>query len=199
MRTSRRRRPLDRTVPCERDALLIVVATEGEKTESRYFSIFRSTKLQIVIIPSERGRSAPAHILDNLLRFGREFDLGEGDQLWLAIDRDRWPERALSSVARECRNRGWNLSVSNPCFELWLALHFDVDLPQPMDAKTLNGHLKALMGGYNKSTYDPALLKTGVRLAEARARALDRRPAERWPRSPGSRVFGITESFPNFE
>lgn len=99
--SSRKRRPIDRAIQCDRDARLIVIATEGEKTEPRYFSVLRSTKLQVRTIASEGGKSSPQHVLRNMERFERDFQIGEGDQLWLAIDRDNWEERSLSDVARE--------------------------------------------------------------------------------------------------
>jgi len=37
----RKKRPIEREVGVLRDARLIIIATEGEKTEKQYFSIFR--------------------------------------------------------------------------------------------------------------------------------------------------------------
>ncbi len=50
--TSRKKRPLDRNVPHFKDTKLIVVATEGQKTEKRYFDIFKTLKIQVRVIPA---------------------------------------------------------------------------------------------------------------------------------------------------
>jgi hypothetical protein len=192
---SRRPRPLDRSVPCERDARLIVIASEGEKTEERYFRIFRSTKIQLKLITALGGRSSPDHVLSNLVRFSEEFDLGIDDELWLVIDRDRWTTSALSKVAREVQSRGWGLALSNPCFEFWLALHFPDPLPSVLTSASLVAHLQHVLGGFNKTRFNHLLFQPHVRSAENRARALDTRPEDRWPQNPGSRIYKITEQF----
>ena len=195
MPSSRKSRPLDRAVDCVRDARLLVIATEGEKTEPRYFSILRSTKLQVRTIASEGGRSSPDHVLSNLERFSREFQIGEDDQLWLAIDKDAWEERTLSNLAREVQSRGWYLALSNPCFELWLALHLDAELPEPVDADTLTRHIRSIIGEYNKRNLNVDAFRGRIRQAEARARILDRVPQDRWPQDVATRVYQITEQF----
>lgn len=178
-----------------RDARLIVIASEGEKTEAHYFTIFRSTKLQVRVIPSEGGRSSPEHVLSNLVEFSQQYELGEGDQLWLAIDRDQWTARTLSQVAKGLQSRGWGLALSNPCFELWLALHFDDPIPANATANDLTDYLRMRLGSYNKSRFDLGHFKNRVRDAEERARELDTRQGDRWPQAIGSRVYLITQQF----
>jgi len=126
--TSRRKRPLDRTIPCYRDAKIIVIAAEGEKTERKYFEspIFRSTRVQVMVLETKEGHSAPKHVHRRLLEFARKTQLQTDDELWLVLDRDRWPEKQLAEVCAEALKVGKNsaqLAVSNPCFELWLYLH----------------------------------------------------------------------------
>lgn len=47
------------------------------------------------------------------------------DKLCIIVDRDRGSFKDLQyeRVCAICRERGYNLFVSNPCFELWLLLH----------------------------------------------------------------------------
>jgi hypothetical protein len=115
------------------------------------------------------------------------------NELWLAIDVDRWPEAALSNVAADCRRDGVNLAVSNPCFELWLALHFDKPLPDPVTSETLCAHLAAELGGYRKSKFDTKAFAERVDHAVKTARALDLRPHDRWPQEVGTRVYRIAQ------
>jgi len=70
--TSRRKRPLDHTVAHLRDTRLIVIATEGEKTEKQYFSMFQSLRVQVRVLHTEEGFSAPKHVFDRLSDYRRQ-------------------------------------------------------------------------------------------------------------------------------
>ena len=67
--TSRKKRPLDRNIPHLRDTKLIVIATEGQKTEKRYFDIFKTLKIQVRVIPAEDNLSAPEYVLEKMRLF----------------------------------------------------------------------------------------------------------------------------------
>lgn len=194
MQISRRRRPLDRTLVSYRDARLVVVATEGQLTEPRYFGGLRFPRTQVEVIPSRGGRSSPRHILSNLARFEAEYDLGEDDELWVVLDLDRWPVRALHAVHAACTESRYNLAVSNPCFEIWLALHFDEPLPNPVTANSLVQHLRGILGGYNKAALQGSHFHPQIGDAIERARAMDDKPGDLWPQTPGTRVYRLMES-----
>ncbi len=89
--TSRKKCPIDRqSKPApHRDARLFIIATEGRKTEKQYFS-FGNKRCQVRVIPNEDNKSAPAHILQQLKNFKREFQLKADYELWLMVDVDRW-------------------------------------------------------------------------------------------------------------
>lgn len=114
MAIDRRRRPLDRRGGVLRDASLIVIAMEGEKTEKIYFDIFHSSRLKIVSIPCKDGRSDPVSVLKNLTDFKKKMQFGSTDTFWLVVDKDRWTAKNLAAVRRECRQKEFNLLVSNP-------------------------------------------------------------------------------------
>lgn len=190
--TSRKRRPLDRT-EANRDATLIIIATEGEITEPEYFKRFHSTRIQIKILKTENGMSAPDKVLERLSEFKQQFELKEEDKLFLVIDKDRWPEKALSGVAKSCVEQGFGLAVSNPCFEAWLALHFFNPQEVKPTAKEILEQLKTHLSGYNKSIKDEWINEELVNLASARAKELDTNPADRWPQSLGSRVYQVVD------
>ncbi|ESQ15165.1 MAG: RloB domain-containing protein [Thiohalocapsa sp. PB-PSB1] len=88
--TSRKARPLDRSVKHLRDTRLIIIAAEGALTEKLYFEMFRSTRVQLRVLPTgDDGQSAPEHVLARLIEFREEFQLAVDDALWLMIDVDR--------------------------------------------------------------------------------------------------------------
>jgi len=177
-----------------RDARLVIVATEGSDTEKKYFESFKFSNVQVKPIPSKNGNSSPEKVLENLRGFRSEYQIGEGDELWIAIDVDRWPQQALSEVAQQSNAASFNMAVSNPCFEFWLALHFEADLPEAVNAKSLNSYLRTQLGSYSKTKFDTDVLFSGVHLAIERARNLDARRGERWPNQFGSHCYKVVSS-----
>jgi len=200
MAIDRRKRPLIRQPGDWRDATLFIVATEGEKTEPRYFEIFSHPRVKIKTIECPDGKSAPEHVLDRMVQFAQSFHFGDGDSFWLVIDRDRWTIKSLSYVYMECRKKGYNLTISNPCFEAWLAFHFDDKIPIPATQKSLSSHLRSLLGSYSKSEYPLEILKESVERACRNAELNDKGENEIWPESPGSRVYVLVkELLRNFD
>ncbi len=199
MPTTRRRRPLDRSTPTLRDTRLIVIATEGEKTEKQYFEALvadlRLSRVQIRVLATEDARSDPAQVLKRLAAFEAEFDLHEDDERWLVIDVDRWKPAKLKRVCTESRAKGFQVAVSHPCFEVWLHFHL-ADLPAFVGAptcSTVETSLRRLLGAYNKARLDMTRFRPHVAEAIQRAKALDTVPADRWPSRPGSHVYRLVE------
>jgi hypothetical protein len=193
-----------------RDASLFVVATEGQETERQYFEGFRSPRLHVEVLPTGLdGASSPDRVLERLAEFRDRYDLAGDDQLWLVVDVDRWGDRKLSEVCGSARSRGFETAVSNPCFELWLYLHFsDHDLTGPEWVALVDGHkgnvsgaMEARLrerlaehGGYQKSNLVFSRFRPRIPDAIERARALHADPDERWPRAlPGTHVYRLAE------
>jgi len=195
--TARRRRPLNRSIPHLRDTRLVVIATEGERTEKHYFSIFerRSSRVQVKVLETHRGESAPRHVLARLHQYAREYQLASDDVLCLVIDEDRWPRQQLGEVAAEALRRGYELAVSCPCFEVWLYLHYADPSPTmaTMSSRQVQNELRRLLGGVDSAHLLLEQFESHVSDAVRRARDLDGDPNERWPRRPGTRVYRVIE------
>jgi hypothetical protein len=116
MAIDRRRRPLKRTGGELRDASLFIVATEGEKTEPLYFSIFKSPKLKVETLECEDGHSSPEGVLKRVTDFKRRYQFGPGDTFWVVVDRDRWTVKHLSAVFGECNRKDFTLLVARTSF-----------------------------------------------------------------------------------
>ncbi len=198
--TSRKKRPLDRRIEYERDTSLVVIATEGEKTEKQYFEskLFQSKRVQVQVLETKEGKSAPAHVMERLREFAREYELNEGDQLWLVVDRDRWPEKQLVEVCQQAENmrkgRTLRLGISNPCFELWLFLHHANWIESSVTSKDIQSALSEILGGYNKSRLNPKDYEGRVEEAVQRAEGLDKQPDGRWPDNPGTHVYRLVRA-----
>ena len=128
----RKKRPLKRVDGVHRDANLVVIASEDRYAVKQYFDLFKSTQIQFRVLETEDGKSSPEQVMTRLDQFMRDYDFGEGDQFWFVSDTDHWVEsnhiQNLVEVVRQCRQKGIQVALSNPCFELWLLLHF-ADFP----------------------------------------------------------------------
>lgn len=196
-----------------RSARLVVIAGEGRYTESIYFNAvkneLRAPNVHVEVLDRNSDESSPESVHRQIADFMRQYNIEDDDELWLVIDRDRWQERMLSQVAQLCaQNSHLHFCMSNPCFELWLLLHFE-DVEQYNDETKnallqnkknksgitwLKKRMKDLMGAYTESSYDALGLITFASVAMSRARRLDSNPQDRWPQSIGSRVYLLMES-----
>ncbi len=178
-----------------RDARIFVIAVEGEKTEAQYFSLFESTRVHLEVLPAgPEGLSAPRQVLERLVKFEDQFDLGGDDERWLVIDVDRQRGQFLDEITQVARESGYGLAVSNPCFELWLLLHFQDAHPADTDCAAVIERLRPHVGGHNKANIRlEAYTPERVVEAAARARALEGERDTRWPGFPGTHVFKVVE------
>lgn len=194
-----------------RDARLIIIATEGEQTEKKYFydlaRFYHNPKIHVEILDRFTNASSPEKIVELLDKFRQKYYQDEDDELWLVIDVDQWGEKKLAGVARGCQQKNYLLAVSNPCFELWLLLHIksldeysnDILNEFRENKKTnnrsrLETELLDLLGSYNKRKIDTGKFFPTIELAIQRAKSLDRQPDHRWPNDLGSRVYRLVES-----
>jgi hypothetical protein len=194
----RKKRSLDRDAGVLRDASLIIIASEDTYAVKDYFSRFRTRKVQFVVIPTLDCRSSPEAVLDRLDQYHRENATEEGDQFWICIDQDHWAEPGhianLTSVLRECRQKGYRVAISNPCFELWMLLHFtDFVGGTPLRCEQVTEQLALHCGGYTKNTcHRIALTGAMVHQAVKRAKALELGDRE-LPDGAVTRVYKIVE------
>jgi hypothetical protein len=195
----RRKRPLDREAKPVRDASLVVIASEDKYAVRQYFDFFESTRIQFRVLETQDGRSAPEHVLNRLSEYLEEFEIGEGDSFWIVCDCDHWVEpnhiQNLTHVLRQCRQKNIQVALSNPCFDLWLLLHF-ADFPTD-DSLTCNevaDRLRKAAGGYDKTkVYN--LKIDNEKVSAAVKRASDKHPSlEEIPQRPQTAVHLIIQS-----
>ena len=149
-----------------------------------------------VIGAGPANHSSPEQTLARAEAHVTELQPEEGDQVWLVLDTDRWSEKQLITVSRTCQDRNWGLTISNPCFELWLYLHY-ADLPAGYDGSGQNlkrdlGEV-CLPGGYSPATALPNLPR-----AIARAKILDRNPDLRLPPAYVTQVYRLAVAMEAF-
>ena len=190
-----------------RDARLIVIASEGKDTERIYFKAlakeYTNPRVHVHILErseAEQNNSSPEHVLKQLNDYKEQYALEADDELWLVIDKDRWTEAMLSRVATECtQDEYMHMALSNPCIELWLLLHLvDVTSLSPEEQQQwLENRRTSRRTDPYEAAYDAQMLIAHVEKAIARAKALDKKPADRWPQTLGTRVYLLAESVMN--
>lgn len=80
----------------------------------------------------------------NILDYNPEIDV-----INLVVDRDKgnFKEEQYDNLIKECNDKNIKLYVSNPCFEVWLLMHFDefekLDFEKLLENKRVNGNKKS--------------------------------------------------------
>ncbi|MGB7327616.1 MAG: RloB family protein [Rubripirellula sp.] len=172
----RKKRPLKRVDGVHRDATMIVIASEDRYAVKQYFDFFKSTQIQFRVLETEDCNSAPEQVMLRLDAFMKDHDFGEGDQFWFVADTDHWIEsnhiQNLVEVVRLCRQKGIGVALSNPCFELWLLLHFAEFPKQDASCSQLGDQIRKVVGSYNKTkVFNLPITNAGVAEAIRRSKA----------------------------
>jgi len=193
----------------QRDDRFFLVASEDSYAPKQYFDALPLSRVKVIVIPTpaNSGLSSPDHVVTRLKdAYDSVFSRGQvqkDDEFWVMLDTDHHMEdnhiggtiRAL----KEARHAGFELAVSNPCFELWLLLHH-IDLPagtvfeKSADVATRLGEV---LGGYNKTAVKAGRFPLSqVPAAILRARALESNPDNPegyWPSGTSTRVYRLME------
>lgn len=176
-----------------KNVFVISIASEG-KTEEQYFDNLSQIvnegiiKVDRLIRDDERDtKSHPIYVIDLLderIEIWQEYGV-ESNELWMVVDRDKQNVRKeqLEEIICSCEEKGYNLALSNPTFELWLLLHVtDIaayDKKTLLDNKKVNKtrryidkELSILNGGYNKNNLKFDDFSDGINLAIERAKKI---------------------------
>ena len=197
----RHSRPLGRRAPRLQPRQRLLVLCEGKVTEPLYFQAFkhehRNQLVQVEVMPDcgvpktlvEHAVERKKQALREAKKYGDSFL--KYDEVWCVFDVDVHPN--LEEAKNQARDNGLRVAISNPCFELWLLLHF-----QDQRAHQERAHIQAACRGhlpeFNKEVpYDRVqpLYAEAVR----RASELDRWQTEqgRPGGNPSTDVYKLTE------
>ncbi|WP_308301564.1 RloB family protein [Frankia sp. AiPa1] len=146
---------------------------EGEHSEPDYINgvkrlpeVAASTSISIEIDP-ERG--VPLKLVQRAIVRSRE---PETDECWCVFDVE-WPENHpnLAQAVSLAHQHGIRVAISNPCFELWLLLHFE-DYRRFVNTKEVERRSMKWDGRTGKHI-DAAQYMSRRKTAIIRARALE--------------------------
>lgn len=179
----------------------ILVVCEGEKTEPAYLGeIGREEEVRLIEIVIVRAAGVPKTLVERAAKMKRDSEqeaarhrdtLLRYDEVWCVFDVDDHP--MLNEARQQARDNGIRLAISNPCFELWLVLHFQ-DQHAHIHRKDVQRTCRSHMRDYHK-TARYADLKPNYREAVERASKLDERHArDNQPgTNPSTSVYTLTE------
>ena len=172
----RKKRPIQRIENRTRDASLVVIASEDRFAVKQYFELFQSTRIQFHVLETDHGQSSPQHVMARLEEYLDVYSIGEGDQFWLVCDTDHWIEsnhiQNLVEVVKRCKQKGIAVAFFNPCFDLWLLLHF-ADFPPAtsLTSSRIGDLIRGKVANFSKTkVYNLPFSESGVRDAIERSR-----------------------------
>jgi hypothetical protein len=131
---SRRRTPssLARKIETRRPRKTLVIYCEGERTEPVYLEALKRRpevrNVASVDLRIEAEHGMPEALVSSAIKARKKSvdEEGEVDEFWCVFDVE-WPRNhpRLREAVQQARNNSIELAISNPCFELWLILHFE--------------------------------------------------------------------------
>lgn len=185
---TKNRRSFGRKAPLRSYRKRFVVATEGQETEPRYFSMFNSKNSTVhVVLLKSKQKTSPGQVFDRL----NKADIGKTDRAWIVIDRDTWEVDELNQVFDGCKAKGYKMALSNPMFEYWLLLHFEDG--NGVHAGNVKSRLETHLPDFTKSHVEIHKIEPGIDEAIRRAERKDTPPCEKWPETTGTTVYRLVK------
>ena len=167
----------------------LLVFCEGRVTEPEYLRAFckeaggTSASVKVATL-----RGVPL----TLVQEARKHQSGDWDAVWCVLDHDDHPR--LPEAIDLAAGNGIQVAFSNPCFELWLLLHFR-ESPGAQQRRTVGQLLRERLPGYEKHVAYEHFAPT-VGDARRRARQLDKhaRDAGELRRNPTTGVYRLLDA-----
>ena len=134
------------------DSNLLLIICEG-KTEEVYFKEIKRIKRdsRLIIIPVDVKGTHPKTLFEQAEKYVVEkgINIRRGDQVWIVFDKDNNIQRDIDTIIERSRRRSYDLGFSNPSFELWYLLHFEL-IRHRIDNDALNERLRRHILDYEK-------------------------------------------------
>lgn len=154
---------------------LFVIATEGSVTEPEYFTHFKDKWGINVKVIKKQTASAPNNAIEAMENYINRNGLDEEDEAWIVIDRDSWPDSHIKEVTQwASKDNRHKFAITDPKFEYWRLMHYDIDCRGVLTSKDCESKLKALgltdkhidMTKITKEMIEGAINKAKKRLQE---------------------------------
>ena len=198
----RAQRSLKRAVAKKPKRAKYILVMEGGNTEPQYFDelVRRNSKITVDIIPIKNA-GAPKTLTEKAIecrniqtRRSYEKEHGTDDKVWAIFDRDEHDYIEESFAA--CRKNDVSIAYSNPCFEVWLILHYQ-DYDKDEHRQKTQEACEGICPGYEKNKRkipNLALLIDRIEEAEKRAEVLLARREKDDSPAPFTTVHELTKT-----
>ncbi|MFE6282570.1 RloB family protein [Streptomyces sp. NPDC057877] len=168
----------------------MLVVCGSKETERQYLQGLREHLRNSAVSVVVRGKACSPTQLVAYARTQRDLSRGSFDEVWCVFDVDQFVDVAEAVVA--ARRAGIRVAVSNPCFELWLLLHFAPQTAHVATYRKLLPLLQRHVPGYDKTRLDFGRFREGRGEAVERARRLDP-SGEDHESNPSTSVWRLVE------
>ncbi|MFG2600543.1 RloB family protein [Streptomyces sp. NPDC048462] len=151
--------------------LRLLVVCGAEVTEHTYIQgLKNAARNPAVSVKIVKHPKAPSQVVEHAAKLLEAAD-GAYDEAWCVLDVDEFTD--LDQALRDADRHHVGIALSNPCFEVWLLLHFT---DHRKHAPSYDGLVPILNkhtpGGYSKTDLDFRHYQDGWREAVRRARQL---------------------------
>ncbi|HOD18011.1 MAG TPA: RloB family protein [Candidatus Cloacimonadota bacterium] len=187
---------------------LIIIITEGEKTEPAYFKKFplHVTKILTVIGTGKNTKSLINEAQNKVKQVIYDYKEKYGEEpvnpvIWCVFDKDDFPAANFNTAILMAKNNGFKVAYSNEAFELWYLLHFeyiDTALTRKQYIEKLN---KLLKSNYNKNDpamYEKLLDKQKNAIKNAKKLLSSYNPVNPAKDNPSTTIFELVEYLNQF-
>jgi hypothetical protein len=129
---SKRSRPLRRRKAQLEPRPRLLIICEGKVTEPSYFKgLIQAEQIRLIEVVVDNEGGTPKTLVERAVsrikaskrqaKGARDQNL-KYDEIWCVFDVDEHPK--LMDALQQAKAQGISITISNPCFELWLLLHF---------------------------------------------------------------------------
>ena len=152
---------------------IIRVLTEGRVTEPDYIKMLARKYLDVRVEIDPKNTGVPLTLVRSARDYQRQNKNKRNpdyDEIWCVFDINDHPK--IEQAIQEARDSGIKVAISNPCFELWLVLHYQ-DQTGPIDGQAIQSLSKKLGITDGKKITARAQGELLAKLGEARSHARD--------------------------
>jgi hypothetical protein len=150
-----------RRAPTRRSSRTLLIVCGSKQTERQYLQGLRDHVRNPAVSVVVRGKACSPTQLIAYARGQRDLSKGGYDEVWCVFDVDEFPD--VADAAALARRHGIRIAVSNPCFELWLLLHFAEQTAHLATYKKVLPLLQKHVPDYSKSRWTSRTTGTGTR------------------------------------
>jgi hypothetical protein len=132
---------------------LFVICTEGSVTEPQYFNHFKDRWCVNIKVIKKQTASDPNSVIEAIETYIKSKGIDEEDEAWIVIDKDNWPESHIKNITQwKEKDKRHKLAISDPQFEYWRLMHYDIDCSGILTSNDCATKLKSL--GFTSKHFD---------------------------------------------